>query len=277
MLWRPPRRPWSARAPTPTPRAQRDETDGNGHTTTYALNAAGNELSATDALTHKHAAGYDSNDNVTSTTDALGGTPGNQTKASYDSLNNQTSVTLPTGAAASAAYASSSSCSTSQTGNPNLAKCSSDSAGNKQAYTYDTSGNMTSAKDSTTGGTGVTPVTKTYENSTGSICGGFAGQVCTTTNGKSGVTNYTYDSNGNLTQVTPPSSIGQVQYLNYDSLGRLLTVKDNKGQTTTYTYNSRDQLTQTTYQDGATVASSPTTERTARRRRPTPPRRRPRR
>lgn len=231
-------------------------TDGNGHTTTYALNAAGNELSATDALGHKHSAGYDSNDNVTSTTDALGGTPGNQTKATYDSLNNQTSVSLPTGAASTAGYSSSSSCSTTQTGNPNLPKCSSDAAGDKQAFTYDTAGNLTSEKDTTSGGTGVTPLAKTYEDSTGSICGGFAGQVCTATNGKSGVTHYTYDSNGNLTQVTPPSSIGQVQYLNYDSLGRLLTVKDNKGQTTTYTYTARDQINQTTYNDGSTVQAS---------------------
>ncbi|ROQ30280.1 RHS repeat-associated protein [Frondihabitans sp. PhB188] len=231
-------------------------TDGNNHTTTYALNAAGNELSATDALGQKHSAGYDTNDNVTSTTDALGGSPGNQTTAKYDSLNNQTSVNIPTGAGSTASYSSSSSCTTTQTGNVNLPKCSTDAANDKQAFTYDTAGNMTSEKDSTSGGTGVTPVTKTYEDSTGSICGGVAGQVCTATNGNAGVTHYTYDSNGNLTQVTPPSSIGQVQYLNYDSLGRLLTVKDNKGQTTTYTYTVRDQLSQTTYQDGSTVQVS---------------------
>lgn len=232
------------------------ETDGNGHTTTYAIDSSGRETSATDALGYKHAAGFDAYDNVTSTTDALGGTPGNQTKATYDSLNNQTSVSLPTGAAATAGYSSSSSCSTTQTGNPNLPKCSSDASGDKKAFTYDTAGNLTSSKDTTSGGTGVTSLAKTYEDSTGSICGGFAGQVCTATNGDKGVTHYTYDSNGNLTQVTPPSSIGQVQYLNYDSLGRLLTLKDNKGQTTTYTYTARDQINQTTYNDGSTVQST---------------------
>ena len=233
-------------------------TDGNGHATTYAIDTQGRVLSATDALGHKRSSTYTSNSDVQTTTDALGSgqTPGNQTTYGYDSLNNLSTVSLPTGAAASAAYAVGGNCPNAGTGNPYLPKCSKDDAGNGTSFTYDANGNPTTIKDSTTGGTGVTPFTYTYDNSNHSVCGGFAGQICSVKNGNGNTTTYNYDSHGNLTKITRPAPLGVVNITSYDAAGRATSVTDGKGQTTQYEYNVRDSVVKTTYQGGATLQQS---------------------
>ena len=233
-------------------------TDGNGHATTYAIDSQGRVLSATDALGHKKSSTYTSNSDVQTTTDALGSgqTPGNQTTYGYDSLNNLSTVSLPTGAAASAAYAVGGNCPNAGAGNPYLPKCSKDDAGNGVSYSYDSSGNPTTIKDSTTNGTGVTPFTYTYDKADHSVCGGFAGQICSVKNGNGNTTTYNYDSHGNLTKITRPAPLGVVNITSYDAAGRATSVTDGKGQTTQYEYNVRDKIVKTTFQSGSTVQQS---------------------
>ncbi len=107
------------------------------------------------------------------------------TTYTYDGNNNQTNAQLPTGAAASAAYATGTGCTAPNTGTAFQPKCSTDPAGNSSQYQYDAAGNLTK-QTNTTGGGSSTEFEKTYDNSSRTVCGGYAGQVCSTkdANGK---------------------------------------------------------------------------------------------
>lgn len=220
-------------------------TDGNGHAATYVIDAQGRVTKATDALGHPRSNTWTANSDVATTTDALGAgsTPGNVTTYSYDQLNNASGVSYPTGAAASATYAQGTSCPTAGAGNPYLAKCSKDDAGNGKSLSYDTSGNLMQVSDSTSGGTGAVTQKYTYDNAAHSVCGGFQGQVCTSTDGNNHVTSYAYNSHGDLITVTPPTPLG-VTTLTPDSLGRDQYVLDGNNKRTVYSYNDRDQMIQ---------------------------------
>lgn len=220
-------------------------TDGNGHAATYLIDAQGRVTKATDALGHVRSNTWTANSDVATTTDALGAgsTPGNVTTYSYDQLNNASAASYPTGAAASATYAQGTACPGAGSGNPYLAKCTKDDAGNGKSLTYDTSGNLTQVSDSTSGGTGAVTQKNTYENAAHSVCGGFPGQVCSSTDGDGHVTSYTYNRSGDLTTVTPPSPLG-VTTLTPDSLGRDQYVLDGNSQRTPFGYNDRDQVVQ---------------------------------
>ena len=228
-------------------------TDGRGNVTEHTIDSGGKVTAVKDALQRIQSTSYSTNNNVSTTTDALGAgsTPGNITSYSYDQLNNATGVTYPTGAAASATYSQGTSCPGAGSGNPNLPKCSKDDAGNGKSFQYDTAGNVTSTTDTTSGGTGAVTESHTYEKTDRSVFGGFEGQICSSKNGIGGVTSYKYDNSGNLTTVTPPAPMGETVYT-HDSLGRVLTVRDGNGDTTAYTYSQRDDVLQTTFSGGAT-------------------------
>jgi RHS repeat-associated protein len=221
---------------SPTYWEQGASEDPNSHTTTYQTNYAGQAVKVTDALGHSRSTTYTSNGAIATSVDAIGS--GNTTTYGYDALNNPVSATLPTGAATTAAYASSSSCSTTDTIHPYLPKCSKDAQGNQNTFTYDTPGNLTQQKNTTTGAT----LTYTYNPST-PTCGGKVGQVCTSKDGNGNLTSYTYDSSVNLTTITPPSPLAATTQT-FDSLGRVASVTDGKGQKTSYTYNGNNQVTQ---------------------------------
>lgn len=136
-----------------------DETtveDCRGNDTVYAIDSAGRVTAVEDALGRIRSQAWTANSDVATATDAFasGGTPGNTTTYSYDLLNNATGVTLPTGAAASAAYATGVSC-PGTGGTAYQPKCSTDAAGNGKRFDYDANGNLTAVTDSTSGGTGV--------------------------------------------------------------------------------------------------------------------------
>jgi RHS repeat-associated protein len=231
--------------------------DGNGNTATYTVDSSGRVTAAKDALGRSKSKTWTANSDVQTTTDALGSgqTAGNVTTYSYDQLNNATGVSYPTGAAASATYAQGTSCPTAGSGNPNLPKCSSDDAGNKNQFTYDTAGNLTGTTSTDKSGSGAVSQSFTYEKSDRSVCGGFAGQKCSATDGRGKKTTYSYDTSGNLTSVTPPVPLGATTYA-YDSLGRVTSVTDGNNKTTTFTYNSRDAVQQQTFAGGATFNTS---------------------
>jgi RHS repeat-associated protein len=231
-------------------------TDGNGKATTYTIDSSGRVSQTVDARSNTHKTGYDANSNVTSTTDGYSGsTPANVTTYSYDQQNNATGVSYPSGAAAKAVYAQGTSCPGAGSGNPNLPKCTSDDAGNGKQYDYDTAGNLTKTTDTTSSGTGAVTQTKVYEKSDRSVCGGYAGQICSTTDGNGNKTSYTYNTSGDLTKVTPPAPQGATTY-QYDSLGRVTTVTDGNNNATTYTYNARDLEQQRTYAGGRVYQTS---------------------
>ena len=221
-------------------------TDANGHNATYTINSDGLVTATKDGLNRTRSQQWTANMDIETTTDAIGS---NDTTYTYDGSGNRLSAQLPTGAAASATYAIGSGCGAPDTGTAFQPKCSQDDAGNKKQYEYDAAGNLIKQRDTTTN----TAVTE-FENTYGT-CGGFAGQICTTKDGRGNVTSYTYDAKGNLTNVTPPAPMGPTTYT-YDSLGRVKTVTDGRGDVTAYTYDVRDRLLRTTFDNADKLSST---------------------
>jgi RHS repeat-associated protein len=74
----------------------------------------------------------------------------------------------------------------------------------------------------------------------------------------SNATNYSYDANKQLTDITPPTgtSLG-VKHYTYDAFGRVATETDGRGNTTTFGYDNDDRATSTAFSDGtATVTNT---------------------
>ncbi|MEV1049233.1 RHS repeat-associated core domain-containing protein [Streptomyces sp. NPDC049916] len=212
-------------------------TDPENHATTYDHDADGQVEKVTDALQHSRSRTFDTNRNIDTATDALGvgSTPGNVTKYGWDSRNNPTGSTLPTGATATV--------SGYQTiAGSDLPGTMTSADGEKTDYTYDTAGNTKSVAVQGTGGGNQSfdhnPATPT--------CGGFEGQICKVTTkmtaSKSVTTNFTYDTKGNLKTVKAPAPLGTTTYT-YDDLGRVSSAKDARGITILYEYDHRDRVT----------------------------------
>lgn len=233
------------------------QTNPLGGTSTYTFDSAGRVTKVIDPLGHTRSASWTPNSDIATATDAMGtgGVGGNVIRYEYDTRNNRTAVTLPTGAATRAVYAQGPDCATTDTGHPYQAKCTRDDAGRTRSLAYDTPGNLTSVTDTTPGG-GAAKQTFTYQaiGTGGTQCGGKPGQICTATDARGKTTRYTYDTTGNLTKVTPPAPLGPTSY-GYDAASRLTSVTDALGQTTTYTYDARDRLTSTTYHSGEKVTN----------------------
>lgn len=231
-------------------------TDPNSHTAGFDYDTEGRVTQTTDALNRVRATTWTANSDIATSTDALGSgtTAGNVTTYSYDGDNNPTSAQLPTGAASSAIYALGTNCPNGNTGDAFQVKCSIDASGNKKDFQYDPAGNPTTVTD-TTGSTGVVEQQMTYELPNRSVCGGFAGQICSSTDGNGNTTSYAYDSRGNVITVTPPAPLGATTST-YDTLSRITSVTDGNGATTTYAYDIRDRLRTTTYDTGNLVANS---------------------
>jgi RHS repeat-associated protein len=230
-------------------------TDARNNASVYTIDGQGRVEKAKDPLNRERSQSWTANSDVATTTDAFqaASSPATGTTYTYDGKNNAKSVTLPTGAAASAAYTTGVSC-PGTGGNDYQMKCSTDSAGNGKRYDYDANGNIKSISDTTSGGTGAEAFEYTYHGIDGESCGGFEGQVCTATDGNGNVTEHTYDADGNLTTVTPPAPLGTTTYT-YDSLGRVTSVTDGNGDTTDYKYNERDDIIEIEYDNGALFAT----------------------
>jgi RHS repeat-associated protein len=231
-------------------------TNPNGKASTYNYDSQGRVTSTKDPLNRTRSQSWTANSDVQTSTDALGSgsTPGNETKMQYDGLNNATKTELPTGAAASAVYAAGAGCA-STGGDSFQVKCSTDASGNTASYDYDTAGNPTKKTDTTSGGTGVVDFERTYEKWDRSLCGGWAGQLCTAKDGNGNVTKYNYDTTGNLIRVTPPAPQGATTYT-YDALSRVASVTDPRGKVTKYAYDVRDRQTTITFANGNTLAKT---------------------
>jgi len=197
---------------------------------------------------------------IATTTDAMGAgaAGGNITKYTWDTANNPTQVQIPTGAMTSAVYTTGGACGSTDSANPDRPKCLTDDAGNKTSMTYDAVGNLTSKTDTTATGGAALKYTWSVPGSTDNTknCSPFAGQLCTITKGNGNVTRYTYNANGDLTKVTPPSPLG-VQTFEYDSLGRMTASINGRGHRITYTWDNQDRKVSYTIPD--TPAGNPWT------------------
>ncbi|MFH9697427.1 RHS repeat-associated core domain-containing protein [Streptomyces globisporus] len=223
-------------AASPSAAGRTKVTDPENHATTYEHDADGQVEKVTDALERSRSKKYDANRNVEEAADAMGvgGASGNVTKYGWDSRNNPTGSTLPTGASATVE------------GYQTIAGVdrparSTTADGEKTEYAYDTAGNTKSVAVQGTGGGNQSfdynPATPT--------CGGFEGQVCKVTTkmteSKSVSTTFTYDTQGNLKSVKAPAPLGTTTYI-YDDLGRVSSAKDARGITITYEYDHRDRV-----------------------------------
>ena len=227
--------------------------DPNSHTTTYQWDQWDRVNKVTDANGNQEQSGYNPNSDVTQLTDALT----NQTTMQFDNNNNLTQITAPASSGNSAAteklaYNTPS----STTGAAYLPSTSIDPQTNCTTYTYDAAGNLASTiagQGSGCSGSGATTSTNTYQDAGKTICSpARPGELCKVTDGNNHVTTYGYDSNGQLTSITPPSPEGATT-ITYDSLTRPHTVTTPDG-TATYTYDAWDRTTQVAYASGPTVS-----------------------
>ena len=244
-------------------------TDPNGHVTYYSYDPRDQVTGVTDALGHAHTSAYSPQSSPMSLTNALT----QITQLGYDTNNNLNAITSNPTASGQTAAATAYDFNTPTTGTgavaggASLASSSTDAQANCASFAYDANGNQTASYagfapgtlcDGMTSGTGVTSVQNAYQGDGTTTCGGQPGELCSTTSGGGNVTNYSYDSLGQLIQVIQPGGSCSPRTvcttITYDSLSRPLTVTDGKNQQTTYTYDAWDRITQILY-NGTTSCS----------------------
>ncbi|WP_116115647.1 RHS repeat domain-containing protein [Austwickia chelonae] len=239
---------------------QTTEVDPNGGHWFHPLDAVKKRTSVRDPYGNTQSQSFTANNNIATTTDAMGaggGAGGNIVQFSWDTNNNPTQVKMPTGATSTLAYGSQAGCGSDGSGAGDKVTCATDAAGNKTGMTWDPAGNLTSSTAGA-GKAGAATTTYTYQGvkgATGSdtACGGMKGQLCTATQpvvaGQSTgwkVTN-TYDAYGNLTKSAGSNAalLGNRTFT-YDGYGRVKSATDGKGSTLTYRYDNRDHITSVT-------------------------------
>jgi RHS repeat-associated protein len=213
--------------------------------------------------------GYDSNGNLTSTTDLAGKV------YTYGYGNNGVSdITSPTGAKINYEYDAQGNLTKLSYGSQVTKQYTYDgdgkvltvtsASGEKVTNGYDSDGKITSQTVTNGAGTTTGTTTSTYDAS---------GNVATLTNG-TGTTGYLYDSNGYVSQITSANgsmisylrdtqgnilqqtekananAIGLVTKYSYDIFGKLLTVTDSRDRTTTMTYDLVNRLATKTLPNG---------------------------
>ncbi|MET8457629.1 RHS repeat-associated core domain-containing protein [Streptomyces parvulus] len=210
-------------------------TDPRGKHTEKTVDARWRVKKTTDPLGHERSRTWGPDNNVTSAVDGMGvgSTPGNTVKFDYDDSFNPKTATQPTGAQSTMAW--------TQKAGGHYPETLTSADGDKVTNGYDTSGNMMSQTDTTTGSDGA-KWTYDYNPKSGTMdCDGLPGQRCSATDPEDNKTSFTYDSKGNLTTVDRPSAQEDVTFT-YDALGRTDTVTDGRGVKTVYTYDKRDRL-----------------------------------
>ena len=210
-------------------------TDPRGNNTLKTVDGYWRTKKTEDPLGHTRSKSWGPDNDIATATDAMGLSPedGNVTSYTYDEAFNPESVAIPTGASATATWV--------KKGSGYFPETATSASAEETTNAYDTSGNLLTSTDSTSGGTAV-EWEYTYNPKSGEMdCGGLPGQRCTATDPREKKTSYTYDTSGNLTKVTPPSPLKPISYT-YDDLGRQESMTDGRGITTTYTYDDRDRI-----------------------------------
>ncbi|MGW6648538.1 hypothetical protein AMK23_09685 [Streptomyces sp. CB02130] len=210
-------------------------TDPRGKNTIKTVDGYWRTKKTEDPLGHTRSKSWGPDNDIATATDAMGAAPedGNVTSYKYDSAFNPTTATIPTGASATATWV--------KKGSGYFPETATTASAQKTSNGYDTSGNLLTSTDSTSGGTAA-KWSYDYNPKSGTMkCGGLPGQRCSATDPREKKTSYTYDSQGNLTKVTPPSPLKPITFT-YDDLGRQKTMTDGREVTTTYSYDNRDRI-----------------------------------
>ncbi|MEV1045791.1 RHS repeat-associated core domain-containing protein [Streptomyces sp. NPDC049916] len=210
-------------------------TDPRGKNTEKTVDARWRVKKTMDPLDRERSRSWGPDNNVTSAVDGMGvgSTPGNTVKFAYDDSFNPKTATQPTGAQSSMAW--------TQKSGGHYPETLTSASGDKVTNGYDTSGNMMSQIDASTGSDGA-KWSYEYNPKSGTMdCEGLPGQRCSATDPEENKTSFTYDSKGDLVKVDRPSAQEDISYT-YDALGRTDTVTDGRGVKTVYTYDKRDRI-----------------------------------
>jgi RHS repeat-associated protein len=190
-------------------------TNPRGNATTYRFNAAGYQISDTDALGQTTTFDRQSGSNlVLAITDALR----RATRFEYDAAGNVTRITDPANNARSFTYDQRFSNVTSIT----------DPLGNVSRFEYDNQGNLTAAVDPL--GNRTTIAYNVY------------GEPTSRTDPLGNVSTFTYDAFGRLTDATDP--LGNRTQRSYDAVFRLTSQTDPRGKVTKFAYDGLNRITQ---------------------------------
>ncbi len=213
--------------------------DANSHTTIYSY--SGLEVqNVVDGNGNMESTSYTPDANVSQYTDPLL----DKTVFTFDggTNNNLLSTTDGNGIKTTVGYTNT---------NPYLPTTLTDAQNHTLTYGYDSNGNLTSATDTTSGGTGSSA---TYTYNTSVAYGSFLyGTLTKTTDGDGNATTYSYDSFGNLKTVTSPSPLGS-ESLTVDGASRVTQIIDGNGTTIAFSYDKLDRLTKVTYNSGSAIS-----------------------
>jgi RHS repeat-associated protein len=213
-------------------------------TTTYTYDAAGNQLTVTDPLTHRTTSTYDGDGNVATVSDPRG----NLTAYTYDADNQLTKVTRGDGSTLKSTY----------DGDGNLLS-EADGANNITNYTYDKLDHLASSTDAL--------------NRTTSYTYDAPGELLYVTDPLGRTTSYSYDPAQEPSGIsysdggTPSVSFGYdpagrrtsmydgtgASAYTYDALGRLTQTTDGHGDSTSFAYDLANNQTSITYPNGKIV------------------------
>lgn len=199
--------------------------------TTYTVNSEKRITKVTDPGGNSRSLTYTPFSDVATSVSAEGGTITNTYGA--NSGQSQTKSEAPTGASASAAYANTP---TSTNPTANFQPSSGISPqGNSSTYVYNGAGNQTSSKDA------LAAEAKVDFNSDGTV------RSSTDPGNGTNATTYSYDTNKQLTTLSPPTGNSlSAKTFTYDAFGRLRTAVEG-GCTSTYEYSLEDRPTKTSY------------------------------
>jgi RHS repeat-associated protein len=204
-------------------------TDPLGHLTSATYDAAGNRLTATDALAHSESWTYDALDEVTSHTDRNGVT----TTSTYDAAGHLLTTSTPL-AGSSPAVARTTTYAYGDPAHPGDVTAVTDPAGKVWARAYDAFGQLTSTTDPLGHATA-------YDYGCASGCRDDIGWRYSSVSPRGYTTTWTRDDDGRVLTTVDP--LGGTTTVTYDGNGNRHTVIDADGHTTTYTYDADDELT----------------------------------
>ena len=238
-------------------------TDPNGHKIQYSYDGSGRATSVIDADGNARSLTYTPNDNALSVTDGLSQVD----TLSYDTNNNLTQIQAP--ASQSGQTPATYSLNYSAPGQTFLPSAMTDPQGGCQSFTYDAQGNVTNVyagqASPCSGQNGGAHVCDAYQGDASGTCGATEtvncaarpGELCWEQDALGNRTSYSYDSNGNVTTVTPPAPLGVTDIVP-DALSRSEKVTDGAGNVTSYSYDAMDRITQILVGGATTCTSSST-------------------
>ncbi|MFI1278363.1 RHS repeat-associated core domain-containing protein [Micromonospora sp. NPDC020751] len=206
--------------------------------TTYDLNSDKRVTKTTDPAGNERSKTYTPFSDVATDVSPEGGTVTNTYGANAGS--SLTKSASPSGASASAAYANAA---TSTNPTANFQPSSSiDTQSNSSTFTYNGAGNRTSTADALAAKADVD------YNTNGTV------KSSTDPANTGNPTTYTYDSDKQITTLTPPTGNGlAVKTFTYDVLGRIATVTQG-GCTTTNEWSKDDRVQKTSYSGCGTLS-----------------------